>query len=101
MPALAYVRELSVWVVVNYNGNMIAWTDDVAEADRLSLWVLDYEKTAKPFIAIASNTGGRKLRRVSPRRNVVRSETLNQTMTGDKTAVRKRRLRFGEIDPFP
>ena len=67
-PALAYVKELDVWVVLNNNGSIIAWTDDAAEADRLSLWVLDYQKKAKLVLAIASNTGGRKLSRVSPSR---------------------------------
>lgn len=33
-PALAYVKELYIWVVLNNNGNLIAWTDDAAEADR-------------------------------------------------------------------
>lgn len=43
-PTLAYVKELYIWVVLNNNGNLIAWTDDAAEADELSLWVLGYEK---------------------------------------------------------
>lgn len=43
-PGLAYVKELYVWVVLNNNGKLIAWTDDAAEADRLSLWVLNYQK---------------------------------------------------------
>jgi hypothetical protein len=31
--------------------------------------------------------------------SAVRSKTLKQTMTSDKIVVRKRRSRFGEIDP--
>lgn len=67
-PALAYVKELDVWVVLNNNGSIIAWTDDAAEADELSLWVLGYEKKSELDLAIVSNTGGRKLSLVSPSR---------------------------------
>jgi len=67
-PALVYVRELWVWVVLNNNGNIIAWTDNAVEADRLSLWVLGYEKKAKPILAVASNIDGRKQSPISRRR---------------------------------
>ena len=66
-PALAHVKDLSSWVVVNNNWNVIAWTDDIAEAEWLSLWLLEYKKKAKPQMAIASNNGGRKLRPVARR----------------------------------
>jgi hypothetical protein len=67
-PGLAYVDDLCTWVVVNNKGELISWTDDPAELAWLSLWVLGYEKKAKLDLAIASNTGGRKLSRVSSRR---------------------------------
>jgi hypothetical protein len=48
-PALAYVKELDAWIVVNNNSEMISWTDDPAEIDWLSTWVLGHgaDKKAK------------------------------------------------------
>ena len=46
-PALAYVKELYIWVVLNNNGNLIAWTGDAAETDELSLWVWAMRKSRR------------------------------------------------------
>ena len=43
-PALAYVKELGIWVVLNNNGKIMVWTADAAEVDWLSLWLLEYKK---------------------------------------------------------
>jgi hypothetical protein len=54
-PALAYVRELDTWIIVNNKSEMISWTDDRREVDWLSMWVLEYgaKKKAKPFVSHA------------------------------------------------
>ena len=67
-PTLAYVKELYIWVVLNNNGNLIAWTDDAAEADELSLWVLGYEKKVESGSRNCIEHGGRKLSLVSASR---------------------------------
>jgi len=108
-PALAYVKELGIWVVLNNNGKIMVWTADAAEVDWLSLWLLEYKKKAKPDLKITSNAGGRKLSRVSIRRrrpprqwnhvdsgsknsdrhDDVRKENLNQTIPVIKSSSEK------------
>ena len=71
-PALAYVKELCTWVVVNNKGELISWTDDPAEIAWLSLWVLQYKATIKEVNQgtdnFASNGVSRRRSRVSSRR---------------------------------
>jgi hypothetical protein len=70
-PALAYVKELCTWVVVNDKGELISCTDDPAEIAWLSLWVLQYKATVKEAAQGTDNLAsgvGRRRRRVSSRR---------------------------------
>jgi hypothetical protein len=70
-PALAYVKELCTWVVVNNKGELISCTDDPAEIAWLSLWVLQYKATVKEADQGTDNFAskvGRRRRRVSSRR---------------------------------
>ena len=71
-PALAYVKELCTWIVVNNKGELISCTDDPAEIAWLSLWVLQYKATIKEVNQgtdnFASKGVGRRRRRVSSRR---------------------------------
>ena len=68
-PALAYVKELCTWIVVNNKGELISWTDDPAEIAWLSLWVLQYKATIKKVDQgmdnRASKAVGRRRSRVS------------------------------------
>ena len=70
-PALAYVKELCTWIVVNNKGELISRTDDPAEIAWLSLWVLQYKSSIKEVNQgtdkFASGVGRRR-RRVSSRR---------------------------------
>jgi hypothetical protein len=56
-PALAYVKEWNAWIVVNNKTEMISWTDDPAEIDWLSRWVLKFaaDRTARRAVALKSN----------------------------------------------
>jgi hypothetical protein len=90
-PALAYVKELGIWVVLNNNGKIMVWTADAAEVDWLSLWLLEYKKNAKPDLRITSNTGGRKLSRVSIRRRPLRQ--WNKVDSGSKNSDRHDEVR--------
>ena len=71
-PALAYVKELCTWVVVNDKGELISCTDDPAEIAWLSLWVQQYKATIKEAYRGTDNRAlkavGRKPSRVSSRR---------------------------------
>ncbi len=71
-PALAYVKELCTWIVVNNKGELISCTNDPAEIAWLSLWVLQYKATIKEADRgtdnRASKAVGRRRRRVSSRR---------------------------------
>ena len=71
-PALAYVKELCTWIVVNDKGELISCTDDPAEIAWLSLWVLQYKSSIKKVNQgtnnFASNAVGRRRSRVSSRR---------------------------------
>ena len=39
LPALAYVKYLHSWLVVNHNSEPISWTDDAVEVAWLAEWV--------------------------------------------------------------
>jgi hypothetical protein len=39
LPALAYIKELHFWVVLNKNSEPMSWTDDAVEIAWLSIWV--------------------------------------------------------------
>jgi hypothetical protein len=39
-PALAYVKELGAWIVLNNKSELISWTDEPAEIAWLSTWLL-------------------------------------------------------------
>ncbi len=71
-PALAYVKELCTWIVVNDKGELISCTDDPAEIAWLSLWVLQYKSSIKEVNqgtdTRASKAVGRRRSRVSSRR---------------------------------
>jgi len=41
-PALAYVKDVRTWVVVNNKCEPILWTEDAAELAWLLIWVLEY-----------------------------------------------------------
>lgn len=41
-PALAYVKDLCTWVIVNNNSQPISWTEDPVELASLLIWVLEY-----------------------------------------------------------
>jgi hypothetical protein len=68
-PGLAYVKEISTWIVVSNKSGLISWTDDPAEIALLSLWVLQYKATVKEANRgtdnRASKAVGRRRRRVS------------------------------------
>ena len=39
-PALAYVKDLGAWIVLNNESEPISWTDEPAEIAWLSTWLL-------------------------------------------------------------
>ena len=69
-PALAYVKELCTWIVVNDKGELISCTDDPAEIAWLSLWVLQYKSSIKEVNQGTDTRASKavKRRRVSSRR---------------------------------
>ena len=71
-PALAYVKELCTWIVVNNKGELISFINDPAELAWLLPWVLQYKSSIKEVNQgtnnFASNGVGRRRSRVSQRR---------------------------------
>ena len=53
-PALAYVKELDAWIVVNNKSEMISWTDDPAEIDWFSTWVLAQGTDKKAKVRVSN-----------------------------------------------
>jgi hypothetical protein len=52
-PALAYVKDLGAWIVLNNESEPISWTDEPAEIAWLSTWLLGRgpgTKTIKPTL---------------------------------------------------
>ena len=47
-PALAYVKELGAWIVLNNKSELISWTDEPAEIAWLSSWLLGRRPETKP-----------------------------------------------------
>jgi hypothetical protein len=46
-PALAYVKELGAWIVLNNKSELISWTDEPAEIAWLSTWLLGRRPVTK------------------------------------------------------
>ena len=46
-PALAYVKELGAWIVLNKKSELISWTDEPAEIAWLSTWLLGRRPVTK------------------------------------------------------
>jgi hypothetical protein len=96
-PALAYINQLSIWVVVNSTGRLIAWTSDRSEALGLATWILEYDKNQtelKMDTAITAKQPGSKVREmspVSPDRGGVRESVRQRTrMAGSQRSVAPR-----------
>jgi hypothetical protein len=60
--ALAYVKEISAWLVVNKWAEPISWTDKPSEAAWLSQWLLSTgQKTPGPFTRAQESRGTRSV----------------------------------------
>jgi len=56
LPALAYIKELHFWVVLNKNSEPMSWTDDAVEIAWLSIWVAKgCDAESKSVLAKATN----------------------------------------------
>ena len=47
VPALAYIKDLHTWVVLNKNSEPLSWTDDAVEIAWLSEWVSQKGRVAE------------------------------------------------------
>ena len=69
LPALAYVKYLHSWLVVNHNSEPISWTDDAVEVAWLAEWVSGKYSNAKSETKfVAANTAKRQRKLLSERR---------------------------------
>jgi hypothetical protein len=69
LPALAYVKYLHSWLVVNHNSEPISWTDDAVEVAWLAEWVSGKCGNAKSETkSVAANTAKRQRKLLSERR---------------------------------
>lgn len=69
LPALAYVKYLHTWVVVNHDSEPISWTDDAVEVAWLAEWVSGKCGNAKSETkSIAAHTAKRQRKLFSERR---------------------------------
>ena len=69
LPALAYVKYLHSWLVVNHNSEPISWTDDAVDVAWLAEWVSGKYSNAKSETkSVAANTAKRQRKLLSERR---------------------------------
>ena len=69
LPALAYVKYLHSWLVVNHNSEPISWTDDAVEVAWLAERVSGKYSNAKSETkSVAANTAKRQRKLLSERR---------------------------------
>ena len=69
LPALAYVKYLHTWLVVNHDSEPISWTDDAVDVAWLAAWVSGKRSNNKSETkSVAAKTVKRQQKLPSERR---------------------------------
>jgi hypothetical protein len=61
LPALAYIKDLNTWVVLNKNSEPLSWTEDAVEIAWLSEWVSQKGRDAETKHIFAKATTRRAI----------------------------------------
>ena len=67
-PALAFVKDVSCWLVVNKKCEPVMWIDEATELDWFFTSVLELGASEKPKLRVIKNSKPNAVRQISPER---------------------------------
>ena len=67
-PALAFIKDVSCWLVVNKKWEPVTWIDEATELDWFFTSILELRASEKPKLRMIKNSKPKAVRQISPER---------------------------------